>query len=108
MLDNIILGTQRNFEAVTTKPSPIALAYFWASWCPPCKTFEPCLQQLANAYSTQLIIIKINVDEEAELTKKFAIKSVPTTRLYKYGSFVEAKSGLMGYHVLDRWISGWM
>ena len=51
---------------------------FYADWCGPCKRVAPVLVELAEQYKDDLIIYKINVDNEKELAMAFGIQSIPT------------------------------
>ena len=51
---------------------------FYADWCKPCKMVAPILEELAQKYDGQLVIYKINTDEERELAQTFGIRSIPT------------------------------
>ena len=56
----------------------MVLVNIWASWCGPCKSLSPVLDELAKEYSGKLDIYKVNVDNEQELASFFRIRSVPT------------------------------
>ena len=51
---------------------------FYADWCGPCKKISPILKELAGEYKNDIIIYKINVDNEKELAAAFGIQSIPT------------------------------
>lgn len=51
---------------------------FYASWCGPCKTIAPILEDLAKEYHGQIYIYKINTEEEQELASAFGIRSIPS------------------------------
>jgi thioredoxin len=51
---------------------------FYASWCGPCKTIAPILEELATEYSGQIYIYKVNTEEEQELAAAFGIRSIPS------------------------------
>lgn len=51
---------------------------FYADWCPPCKKIAPILKELAGDYKDDIIIYKINVDDEKELATLFGIQSIPS------------------------------
>lgn len=51
---------------------------FYASWCGPCKTIAPILEELAKEYHGEIYIYKINTEEEQELAAAFGIRSIPT------------------------------
>ncbi len=55
-----------------------AIIDFWAAWCAPCKKLSPILDELAAQYGDEIIIYKVNVDEEKELAATFGIRSIPT------------------------------
>ena len=51
---------------------------FYASWCGPCKTIAPILEDLAKEYEGQIYIYKVNTEEEQELAGAFGIRSIPS------------------------------
>jgi len=51
---------------------------FYADWCKPCKMVAPIMEELAEKYKDQIVIYKINTDQERELAQFFGIKSIPT------------------------------
>ena len=56
---------------------------FWAPWCGPCKLVAPELEKLAAQYDGVVDIVKVNVDENPELQRKFNIMSIPTIAFFK-------------------------
>lgn len=55
-----------------------AIVDFYATWCGPCKTLSPILEELAEEYNGQIYIYKVDVDQERELAAAFGIQSIPT------------------------------
>lgn len=62
---------------VRRKQNP-AIIDFYADWCGPCKKVSPILKELAAQYKDDIVIYKINVDNEKELASAFGIQSIPT------------------------------
>lgn len=65
------------------------LVDFWADWCGPCKTLSPILDRLAGEYAGVLDVVKVNVDEEAEIAQQLGIRSLPTVKLIHQGRIVD-------------------
>jgi len=55
-----------------------AIVDFYADWCQPCKMVAPVLEDLAREYAGQIMIYKVNTEEEQELASVFGIQSIPT------------------------------
>ena len=55
-----------------------AIIDFYADWCGPCKKVAPILKELAAQYKNDIVIYKVNVDNEKELAQAFGIQSIPT------------------------------
>ena len=94
-LFNVIDVTESSFQQQVIEQSsriPV-LVDFWADWCAPCKMQLPVLLKLAEQYGEQLLIAKINSDEQRELAEQHGIRSLPTLRLYRHGTVVEELMG---------------
>ncbi|WP_285815663.1 thioredoxin [Phocaeicola sartorii] len=63
-----------------------AIVDFYAVWCGPCKKLSPVLDELAKEYAGRIYIYKADVDKEAELARKFSIRSIPTLLFIPEGS----------------------
>ena len=69
------------------------LVDFWATWCGPCKSLSPVLDELAKEYAGRIDIYKVNVDDEPELAERFGVFSIPTLVVMKNGEVVNKSSG---------------
>lgn len=64
------------------------LVDYWAPWCGYCRRIGPAYEKIAEEYGEQLIISKINIDEEGQLAQQEHIEVIPTLVLYKGGQAV--------------------
>ena len=80
--------TADNFDAEVLKSDIPVLVDFWAPWCGPCKIVGPILSELAEQYDGKLKVAKLNVDENADLTTRFNVMSIPTMKFFKAGEVV--------------------
>ena len=84
--------TQENYEELVTKSEKPVLLDFWATWCGPCRMVSPVLDEIAEE-NENLVLGKINVDEQVALAAKFRIVSIPTMILMDHGEQVEKVIG---------------
>jgi len=91
--NNEIKITSGNFEKEVIMSDIPVLIDFWAAWCAPCRMLAPIIGQLSDEYAGRVKIGKVNVDEEAELSGKFRIMSIPTVILFKGGGIYADKTG---------------
>lgn len=66
---------------------------FWASWCPPCRTFSPVIDEVARE-KRNLKVCRVNVDDEPELAAAFHISTIPTVALVRDGKLLEISAGV--------------
>lgn len=86
--------TKDTFEAEVLQAEKPVLVDFWAVWCGPCQMVGPVLEEIAEERD-DIIIGKVNVDEEQELAAQFGVMSIPTMILFKGGEAVNKIVGAM-------------
>lgn len=99
-MENVINATNENFDSLITGDKPV-IVDFWAPWCGPCKMLGPVLDKLASE-NPDIQVVKVNVDENSELSTKFGIRSIPTVLIYKNG---EVANKFLGFKNKDEILS---
>ena len=89
---SLIHANKDSFEKIINQK--IALVDFWAPWCMPCQMLTPQLEELSNELP-DLIIAKVNVDDEPELAMKYNINSIPCLMLFENGNLTNKSLGYM-------------
>ena len=85
--------TDNSFEAEVINSTEPVLVDFWAEWCGPCRALGPKLEEISNELDGKVKIVKLNIDENPNVTSKFGIRSIPTMMLFKGGQSVATLMG---------------
>jgi len=88
--------TLENFQSVfiETSKEKLVMIDFWADWCEPCKNLMPILDKLAVEFQQQLVLAKVNCDEQQQIAAQFQIRSLPTVMLVKDGQPLDGFAGV--------------
>jgi len=89
---SVIHIAKENFESVVNQNEKPMVIGFWAPWCGPCQMLGPTIEEIA-AERSDIIVGKINVDDEMELARQFRIMSIPTIVVMKNGEKVATSIG---------------
>jgi len=87
--------------AQTIDKYPLLLVDFWAPWCGPCRMMSPIIDQVGKEYIGKLVVGKVNVDENPNISGQFGISSIPTLILFKRGQVVNNIIGSVSKSRID-------
>lgn len=92
---NIVTVTAENAQqqVIDASFNTLVMVDFWADWSEPCKTLVPLLEKITNEYPSDLVLAKINADDQQMLASQFGVRSVPTVMLIKDGQPVDGFAG---------------
>ena len=88
----VLTITKDNFEQEVLKSEKPVLLDFWASWCGPCRMVSPIIDEIAGERE-DIVVGKINVDEQPELAGTFQVMSIPTLVVMQDGKVVRKEMG---------------
>jgi thioredoxin 1 len=87
--------TDDSFETDVIQANKPVLVDFWATWCGPCLMIAPILEEIADEYTDQVTVAKLDVDENPQTPAQFGVMGIPTLILFKEGEAVERITGYM-------------
>ena len=99
-----IMTTSVNSETFTSEvleQTKLVLVDFWAEWCGPCKQIAPTLEELAEKYSENLSVCKVDVDANRELALQYNVRSIPSLMIFKNGEMVDSLIGAVSLEELE-------
>lgn len=92
----MITHTDKNsFQKEVLDHKGLVFVDFYADWCGPCKMTEPIIEELSNELS-DIKFVKVNVDQNPELSSTYQVFSIPTFMIFKDGQVAHQFVGAMG------------
>lgn len=83
----------KDFETEVVKNEKLVLVDFFATWCMPCKMLGPVLEQVSQKVGDEFDVIKLDIDQNMELARKYGVMSIPTMVVMKGGEEVDRVVG---------------
>ncbi len=96
--------TQANFEAEVINSDKPVVVDVWADWCGPCKMLSPVIDQLSNEVEN-VKFVKLNADENQELTAALGVRNLPTLVLFKNGEVETVRMGAAPKSQILNWVN---
>ncbi|QDO87135.1 thioredoxin [Ornithinimicrobium ciconiae] len=100
--------TDADFQADVLDQSTPVLVDFWAPWCGPCKMVAPILEELSEEYGDKIQVVKLNTDDNPQVTGRYGITGIPTMNVYVDGEVVKTLVGALPKQKLVRELENYL
>lgn len=94
-------------NALLSSESLLVLDYT-ATWCGPCKLVAPLMDQLAEEYGDQAKVLKIDLDDNKSVGKRFGLKSIPAVMFFQNGELQKTLVGVKPYEEFSQTLEGYL
>ena len=94
MSDKVVSVSDAEFEQTVLKSDKPVMLDFWAEWCQPCKMLTPTVEELAGDFEGQILVGKLNVDDNPNTATTYGIRGIPTLLFLKDGKVVQQIVGV--------------
>jgi len=102
----IVIGTEENFEqeALVRSNDVAVVIDFWAEWCGPCRQLTPLLERVVEESAGNLVLVKVNVEEQQRLATYFGVQSIPAVFVLRHGQIADQFMGVQPEPALREWL----
>ncbi|MBE9049492.1 thioredoxin [Nostocales cyanobacterium LEGE 11386] len=94
--DLVVYVEENEFDALLNEEK-VVIVDFTATWCGPCRLVSPLMDQLAEAYKGQAKVVKVDIDNNKPIFKKFGLRSIPAVLIFQDGQLAETIIGVSPY-----------
>jgi thioredoxin 1 len=85
--------TDATFDAEVLANSKPVIVDYWAEWCGPCRQVAPVLEEIASEYGDKIDVVKLNIDENPNVSTRYRIMAIPTMSVFQNGEVVKQIKG---------------
>ncbi|MFJ3786945.1 thioredoxin [Streptomyces sp. NPDC090093] len=93
-----------DFAEVVERATVPVVVDLWATWCGPCRMVSPALEQVARDLAGRIKLVKVDVDRNPQLSRRFEVQAVPTLLVLDKGETIARQAGAAPAHVLRSWV----
>jgi thioredoxin 1 len=86
---SLLQVNDKNFASEVLNADIPVLVDFWATWCGPCRSISPIVEELATEFSGRVKVTKLNVDENPSTPTQYGVRGIPTLILFKSGKILD-------------------
>ena len=99
-----VLLNEANFDRHISRNQIAVLVDFWAEWCGPCKMIGPIVDEMATTFEGRVKVVKINIDQNPGVPRKYAVRGIPTLMMFKNGVVASTQVGAVGKAQLNQFV----
>ena len=86
---SLVHVNDKNFASEVLNSDLPVLVDFWATWCGPCRSISPIVEELAKEFIGKVKVTKLNVDESPATPSQYGVRGIPTLILFKGGKILD-------------------
>jgi thioredoxin 1 len=101
-MNDVMTLTSENFDEKVVRSEMPVLVDYWAPWCGPCRAVSPVVEEIAGERAGDLVVGKVDVDEEPDLAERAGVQGIPTLVLYEDGVAVRRTVGALPKRKIER------